>query len=334
MGCHEGEKVALESSASHIQRNTMTTTTSVNGSSPQRLLGRPSPAGRARDSGWRADVPSLLFLLGIAANTGLIIACIDRPLWLGLLAPLQALLLMGCQEAKHQAVHRKFLSHCTANDLVGTVCAAMFGVNFIAYRYFHCQHHRATCTDDDPEGRLYSLSWPTRWIWLLAPLEVPLVAFFINKNAWAMVPASQHASRRAATACMLMVAVLMGLLVWQAPLVALWAYGIPLVLASWIDFPMTQAEHYGMGVRPSGSPHDPGALTLDLILPAGMGWLILHRSLHRVHHCDPGLRWFRAPARMRADPASAPVPYAAFLRLWLAKGPRLWTADACTGGAR
>ena len=286
----------------------------------------PPTAGPARGrSGWPADLPSVLFLLGVAANTALI-ASIEHPGLRVLLVVLQALLLMGCQEAKHQCVHRNFLSSRRANDLVGTLCAALVGVNFVAYRSYHFRHHQAPCTDDDPEGRLYALSWRTRWIWLLAPLEVPWVAFHINRVAWPMVPARQHTVRGAAAACGLAFAVLLGMLAWRFPQVVLWAYAIPLLLFSWIDFPQTQAEHYGAAVLPSGCRHDPSAVTNDLVLPAGLGWLTLHGSLHRVHHRHPGLRWFEAPSRLREDASAAPIPYAAFVRRWWAEGPRRWAA--------
>ena len=284
----------------------------------------PTTGSTSRRTGLLADVPSILFLLGVVANTALI-AGIAHPGLQVLLAILQALLLMGCQEAKHQAVHRNFLGNRRANDLVGTLCAALVGVNFIAYRHYHFRHHQAPCTDDDPEGSLYAMSWRTRWIWLLAPLEVPWVAFHLNRTAWPMVPTRQHTARAAAAACMLVFWVLLGLLAWHFSQVVLWAYFIPLMLFSWIDFLQTQAEHYGASGLPPGHRHDPSEVTNDLVLPAGLGWLTLHGSLHRVHHRHPGLRWFEAPSRLRQDASAAPVSFAAFARRWLREGPRRWT---------
>ncbi|MGF6851257.1 fatty acid desaturase family protein [Paraburkholderia sp. CI3] len=281
---------------------------------------------------WRAsllvDLPSGLFLLGVAANTALI-ACTAHEWLRALLALPQALLLAGCQEAKHLCVHGSFLTRRRANDLVGTVCAALFGVNFVAYRYFHFQHHRFTCTEADPEGRLYALSWRTRWVWLLAPVEVPWVAFHINRTAWSLVPAVRRPARRAALGGMLAIASLLGLCAWRAPQAVLWAYAIPLALHSWFDFLLTQAEHHGVAVLPSSCRRDPGAVTHDVVLPFGLGWLNLHRSLHRVHHRYPSLRWFEAPARLRDDPTASPISYGTFVRDWLAAGPRLW----CPGDA-
>ena len=276
-----------------------------------------------------SDLPSILFLLGIAANTTLIVH-ITQPWARALLALLQALLLAGCQEAKHLCVHRSFLANRRANDIVGILCAALFGVNFVAYRYFHFQHHRGTCTDADPEGRLYALSWRTRWIWLLAPLELAWVAFHINRTAWPMVPVTQHGARRLALAGMLGVVSLIAVCTWQAPHAVLWAYAIPLALHAWLDFILTQAEHYGVAIVPSSCRRDTGTVTHDVVLPFGLGWLNLHRSLHRVHHQYPGLRWYCAPARLRGDPGASPIPLLSFVRQWLAAGPRLWTTSGAT----
>lgn len=281
--------------------------------------------GRVR-YGWLADVPSVLFLAGVVANTSLI-AWADTPWLLVLLTLPQALLLGGCQEAKHVCVHGTFLRHRGLNDAVGTVCAALFGVNFVAYRALHYQHHRATCTEADPEGGLYALSWRTRWIWLLAPIELPWVAFHINRLGWPMVPPGQRRQRAAALAWMVMFAVLVGIAARHAPQTVLFGYAVPLALFSWFDFVLTQAEHYQVDIVPAvptAAARPPGPLTLDIVLPLGLGWLTLHRPLHRVHHCHPGLRWYEAPRRLRADPTATPMPYAAFVRRWLAAGPRLW----------
>ncbi|AXV79406.1 MULTISPECIES: fatty acid desaturase family protein [Ralstonia solanacearum species complex] len=278
---------------------------------------------RQAPSDWLADVPSLLFLAGVVANTSLI-ACVDTPWLLTLLALPQALLLGGCQEAKHLCVHGTFLRNRRLNDAVGTVCAALFGVNFVAYRYLHYQHHRATCTDADPEGGLYALSWRTRWIWLLAPIELPWVAFHINRISWPMVPPGQRRRRTAALVWMVTFAALAGIAVCHAPQTVLFGYVMPLALFSWFDFVLTQAEHYQVDIAPAASARAPAALTLDIVLPLGLGWLTLHRPLHRVHHCYPGLRWFEAPRRLRADPTATPMSYATFVRRWLAAGPRLW----------
>jgi fatty acid desaturase len=269
----------------------------------------------------------MLFLCAVAAHTALIAyTTVNAPILAVLLSLPQALLLVGCQEAKHLSVHRRFLSNPYFNDTVGMACAALFGINFVCNRYFHYQHHRATCTDADPEGHLYRLSWSTRWIWLLAPVEVPWVAFHINRIGWTFVPAAQRRLRHAAFGTIAAFAAAVAAAALCAPATVVCAYLLPLALASWIDFLLTQAEHYGAPIahRTPGRPRNVGALTLDIVLPLGLGWLTLHRSLHRVHHLEPGLPWYFASRRMRADATASPVRYATFARRWLTQGPRRW----------
>lgn len=271
--------------------------------------------------------PSALFLLAVLTNTSLIALAADT--WLAaLLAVPQALLMVGCQETKHLAVHRTFFGNRALNDIVGVACAALFGVNFFAYRYFHLAHHRHTCTQHDPEGRLYSLSWRTRWIWLLAPIELPWVAWHLNRIGWAMVPAAKRVQRNATLLWMIAFVALLALGAHYAPRTLALAYLLPLALFAWIDFVLTQSEHYGVAVVPGSHRRAPGSLTHDVVLPSGLGWLTLHRTLHRVHHRDPALPWFQAPGRLMAD-ATAPTPYTygAFVRRWLREGPRSWQMD-------
>ncbi|HVW48882.1 MAG TPA: fatty acid desaturase [Trinickia sp.] len=271
--------------------------------------------------------PSALFLLAVLINTSLIALASDT--WLAaLLVVPQALLMVGCQETKHLAVHRTFFANRALNDIAGMACAALFGVNFFAYRYFHLAHHRHTCTQDDPEGRLYALSWHTRWIWMLAPIELPWVAWHLNRIGWTMVPAAKRAQRNAALLWMIAFAALLAMSARYAPRTLILAYLLPLALFAWIDFVLTQSEHYGVAIDTGSRRRDVGLLTHDVVLPFGLGWLTLHRALHRVHHRDPALPWFQAPSRLEADAtAPAPHPYGAFVRRWLREGPRLWQTE-------
>jgi fatty acid desaturase len=279
-----------------------------------------TPGARAGSS---SDVPSIVFICVVLANT--LVLALTNSLWLRALLVLpQALLFIGCQETKHMCVHGTFLKNRRLNDAVGTICAAMFGVNFIAYRHFHYLHHHSTCTGIDPEGRLYSLSLNTRLIWLLAPVELPVISGYINWIGWTMVPAKHRMASRLCFAWMLLFAVLIGACAREACQALVWAYLIPLALFAWFDFILTQAEHYHAAIVPASNRRDTGSITLDIVLPAGLGWLTLHRSLHRVHHLDPALRWFEAPQRLREDPNASPLTCMAFLRRWLAGGPRLW----------
>lgn len=273
--------------------------------------------------GRSSDLPSIAFLCVVAANT-LTLALTDS-FWLRVVLVLpQALLMIGCQETKHMCVHGTFLGNRKLNDMIGMVCAALFGVNFVAYRHFHYLHHHFPCTDTDPEGRLYSLSMNTRLIWLFAPLELPIVSCYINLIGWSMVPPKHRLASRLCAVCMLLFAVLVFICARHAWYAVVWAYLIPLALFAWIDFILTQAEHYDADIVPAFERRDPGVITMDVLLPAGLGWFTLHRSLHRVHHRDPALRWFEAPRRLREDPSAAPLSCADFLCRWLVGGPRLW----------
>ena len=285
-------------------------------------------AVNARDSERRrGDIAAALFALTLAINTTLL-ATVDALWALVPLAAIQSLLLLGCQEAKHLAAHRTLFGHARVNDLAGTLAAALIGENFIAFRYFHVQHHRRACSDDDPEGRLYALSWRTRWIWLLAPLEVFWVAWHLGRVGRTLVPGRHRDAWHAAHCATIATAAALCALAATHPHAVLWCYAIPLVCAAWLDFPLTQAEHYGSRIVGAEASHGRDAHANDVVLPV-LGWLLLQRSLHRVHHRAPAAPWHTALRRLHADPSARPITYAAFVRRWLAHGPRKWPhADA------
>ena len=274
----------------------------------------------------RTDLPSALFLTAVLANT--IVIAITANSWIApaLVLP-QALLLLGCQEAKHLSVHGTFIRNRYVNDAIGIAFAALFGVNFVAYRYFHVVHHYATCTEADPEGKLYALSWRTRWIWLLAPLELPWVAWHIGRNGWPMVPPAKRPLRNAACVWMIAFAALVAIGLHYAPRAIVFAYLLPLALFSWFDFILTQAEHYGAAIGPASHRREPGSIAHDIVLPLGLGWMTLHRTLHRVHHREPALPWYDARRRLNEDATANPMTYGTFVRRWLASGPRLWLTE-------
>jgi len=273
-----------------------------------------------------SDWPSALFLFAVLINTLLISVCTHRwcvvPLML-----LQALLLTGCQEAKHLCAHGTFFNNRNLNDVVGSACAALVGQNFFAFRYFHLAHHCTPCTEADPEGPLYARSWRTRWIWLLAPAEVPWVAWHLTRTGWPRVPRPRHLQRNAALVWLAVLAGLVVLGLYYAPRSIAFAYLIPLALSAWFDFILTQAEHYGVPIAPASRRREQAAIANDIALPFGLGWLLLHRSLHRAHHREPALRWFEVPRAMRTDATACPIGYIAFARRWLTNGPRLWLTD-------
>lgn len=294
---------------------------------------RPGPHSAPRTA-WQ-DWPSYAFLVAVASNTALLLLA-SHTGWRIPLAIIQAIFWMGCQEAKHQCVHRTFLTPRWANDLVGFFCAALSGVNFFAYRHFHFAHHRHTCTAQDPEGHLYALSWPTRWIWLLAPLEIAWVAFHLNRRGQACTPPSYRTSHHLGLLGLTLFILGMAVFAFCFPTEFLWAFFIPMVLASWADFVLTQAEHYGVAITSPSVRRNPDHITYNIVLPWLLSWMTLHRSLHRVHHRHPGLRWFQARRQLREESAPS-MSYGAFARHWLSRGPRLWqyarTGQRCSNQA-
>jgi fatty acid desaturase len=67
----------------------------------------------------------------------------------------------------HEATHRNLCRNRRLNDAAGTVAAALHGVPFATWRYFHLTHHANTGTEDDSE--VYRTSW-SRWTLLTFPL--------------------------------------------------------------------------------------------------------------------------------------------------------------------
>ncbi|NUT89654.1 fatty acid desaturase [Pseudomonas corrugata] len=281
--------------------------------------------------GLGSNLPSYLFLALCIGNTAALawLAGNEAFGWLELapLVILQAVLMIGVQEIKHQGVHRQFLVGTRLNDAVGMLAAAMFGANFVGYRYFHLEHHRKTCQADDPEGLMYEQSWRTRLICLLGPVEQLWTTLSTNAISRRYVPPREVWRWRRNNALLALFLAALAVGIHEAPRQVLSAWLIPYCLFAWLDFWLTQAEHYGVAISAQGARRAPADITTDVYLPTWVSWLILHRSLHRTHHEAPATRWFHAHARSRVlaetRPGSA-VGLRAFLATWMRFGPRLW----------
>jgi len=278
-----------------------------------------------------ANLPSYLFLALCALNTTAIVwLTADESFgWLTVtpLIMLQALLLIGVQEIKHQGVHRQFLVGTRLNDAVGMLAAGLFGANFVGYRHFHLEHHRKTCQADDPEGLMYRQTWPTRLICLLGAAEQLWVTVSTNRIARRYVPPHAVAQWRWNNALVVVLLAALAYALLQAPRQLMCAYVIPYCLFAWLDFWLTQAEHYGVPIAAQGPRRAPAAITTDVFLPGPLSWLILHRSLHRTHHHAPATRWFDARVQSQALATQAPggtTDLPTFFRTWMRLGPRLW----------
>ncbi|WP_260958563.1 fatty acid desaturase family protein [Pseudomonas citri] len=279
----------------------------------------------------RANLPSYLFVALCILNTALIawLSGQDTFGW-QVLAPLillQAILMIGVQEIKHQGVHRQFLVGTRLNDAVGMVAAAIFAANFVGYRHFHLEHHRKTCQADDPEGLMYEKSWRTRLICLLGPVEQLWISFSSNRIARPYLPPHAMWQWRFCNVLIVVFIVALAASLYAAPRQVIYSYLLPYCMFAWLDFWLTQAEHYGVPISAQGARRDPATITTDLYLPRPISWLILHRSLHRTHHAAPATRWFQAHARSVALEQHKPggaTDLPTFVATWMRLGPRLW----------
>ena len=274
----------------------------------------------------QSDWPSYLYLSLFVLNS-VALMTLQNPWLLMPLAAVQGVFFMGLLELNHQAVHRAFVTHRSVNEVVGTLAAALVGLNMVAYRYFHLEHHQHTCDTEDPEGHLYADSPRTRLFFFVAPIAHLWVAFGINKLASRYVPQAKRPEWQRAQLALLMV--LFGLMCWAvlAPKGFIFAYLLPLCLFAWFDFLFSQAEHYEAGIRDVAERIDVSSVSYDVRVPLWLSHLMLNRNLHRVHHIWPRTRWFEAPQRLleldRLQPQRV-LSLPDFCVRWVKGGPRLW----------
>ncbi len=273
-----------------------------------------------------ANWPSYLYLSLLALNSVAICTLASDVGAIGLIL-LQAWFMVGLFELMHQAAHRRFVTSGVWNETLGNLAAALIGLNFTAFRYFHLEHHRHTCDEGDPEGLIYSNVARSRWNWLIAPVLHGAAVWRINQLASRFVPASRRADWMGSNAMLALV--LVGLVLWLvlAPRSFLLCYLLPFLLFTWLDYLFSQAEHYGAKVRGIDDSVNVANLTLDLRMPRWISLLMLHRNLHRVHHVWPRTRWFEAPSFLpaldRAQPGRV-ISLTGFIARWLTQGPRQW----------
>jgi fatty acid desaturase len=273
----------------------------------------------------KRDVCSYIFLGLFLINSGLLL-WFDHPLVLVVLAMFQAFFFIGLQELKHQAVHRNFLSVAWVNDVIGMWAAALFGHNFIGYRYFHLRHHQFFCTEKDPEGDLYQLGWTTRWVCVLGAIEQLWVAYQTNRFSAQYVPSLKQRAWRISRLMIYCNVVCWCVLAWFKPFAVLWVLIIPFCLFAWLDFWFTQAEHYQTSIVQTPQSHEPSAATLDVMLPSWLSFLMLHRSLHRTHHQWPAIHWsnLRNAQPLLPCDGKQSMRFFSFCARWFKFGPRLW----------
>lgn len=274
-----------------------------------------------------SDLPSLIYLGLLALNT-LIILLNPWPLLNVVFIVVQGFFFVGLLEMTHQCVHHAFIArYRRINEIVGLIAAALIGINMVTYRYFHLQHHRHTCDQQDPEGHLYADSPRTRWFFLVAPIAHVYVAVGINRLAAQYVPARKRGEWQRARLVLVSVMMLLALVCAWNPAFFLQAYLLPLCLFAWFDFLFSQAEHYGADIRDADAACNVASVSYDVTAPRWLSHLMLNRNLHRVHHVWPRTRWFEAQARQRELDAIQPgrvLSFSQFSQRWFTEGPRLW----------
>ncbi len=278
----------------------------------------PSPS----KSNWQSYLYVGLFVL----NSVLIVIGEGSP-FVYLLVLLQGVFFVGLLELTHQSVHRNFITNRVINELIGAFAASLVGFNLMAYRYFHLEHHRHTCDDDDPEGLLYIHSPATRWSLLSAPVAHVWVAFSINGLAKRYVPAGKSTELLRNNMLLLFMFGGLGGLAWMDFSLFLTLYLLPLCLFAYLDSFFSQAEHYDASVRQVSEKVDIATVAYDVQVPLVLSHLMLNRNLHRVHHVWPRTRWFEAPSRLGAlgiRNEGRVKTFSEFVIHWFRNGPRLW----------
>jgi fatty acid desaturase len=266
------------------------------------------------------DTLSWGFLVVLTTNSVLIVMA-PWPLPFRLVqALIQGLLLVGVLEAVHQATHENLFRQRWANKWVGTALASLLMLHFVHYRFFHAYHHAHTATSNDPERALYQGSTVgAATAWLLAPWSYLQFSLTVMRD--------RHVSERHAAACRTNTVILLTFVATVVGLTAIWSedvmltYWLPLVLFAWFDYPLNQAEHYGMTVIPEGA--SPAAVTNDLILPTLFCWMFLFRNYHRVHHLAPRTPWHNA-RKIFLQGSGPQFNFDEFLAQYFKKGPRFW----------
>lgn len=272
-----------------------------------------------RTQGISVDLASMLFVLSLVSVVVTIVLVPFSAVAVGL-SVLLGLLLVGALEAVHQATHNSLFSSRVANRWVGTMLAMLLLINFVRYRAFHANHHAHTATPNDPERVLYEGEGQVPLLaWAMAPVFYLGFALTIERSSYVAMRLRGQARFNRILLILFAIA-LIALTVWQ-PLTLGLLYWLPLACFGWFDYLLNQAEHYGMRELKPGE--DPAEVTNNLLLPAFLSWLFLHRNLHRVHHIQPRTPW-HLTVRAYRDQGQLGMRFSDFFSRFLVEGPRLW----------
>lgn len=276
-----------------------------------------------------ADVTWLTCFAGVWA----LLIVLWNTLWAVLLVPLFSLALAGMAEVVHQGVHGNLCGRTRlGNHALGAFASALFGIDFKSYRGFHFKHHRIVNTPEDPERAFYAcpgyVSDARRWCELSAWKKLAalpgVIGSFSNTILTTLRSPSPlvHVLRWGIPLSIAAIGYFQGLGSWRAlALEVVVAWYLPLGLFLFIDFFLTQSEHYGSESRTAErvTLAEQYGISWNLQLPAPVEFLVMGRNLHAEHHEYPGTHWSIA----RDQRTGRTLALGAYLRAWWTNGPRV-----------
>lgn len=268
---------------------------------------------------------ALLTLFGFAT----LFAYLLLPLWLlpqnpwwGLLLIPIALLSNSFWALNHEAIHGSFHPNARLNHHAGRIMSAQLGSSFRVFRFAHLMHHRYNRYRLDrpdiyePENGPYAVARFRYIVELLLLLYlsgvvVPLLCLLPKPVRRRIVdfvyrhpdPAVQEV--RAIAVRIFFRDRSLKEIRADAILVILTVAGAIILYGPW--WPMFVAFLIGRGVLISaldnvyhfGTPLDRIDFAMNLRLAAPLRLAILNMNMHRVHHHNPQLPWWRLPEKFR-----------------------------------
>lgn len=200
----------------------------------------------------------------------------------------------------HEATHGSVSRNRLVNDTVGTIAAALHGVPFGTWRYFHLAHHAKTGTAEDSEN--YPTCW-SRWTLLTFPLTQWVFLTILWRWTWGTARGSgprwirsarqrKVVSTNAACTLSIWAAEAGACLVWPWLLAALVA---PCALSVMVASLTLVPEHfpaYRIGPGESDQLDRTGTFHSNPVLRL----ILWNSNFHAAHHFAPKVPAHRLPA--------------------------------------
>lgn len=255
----------------------------------------------------------------ITAGSIIAIGTLHLPWWANLLLALvigQGFAGLGF--LGHEILHGTVVRNARLRDWLGAVCFAQFSLGPKLWRKWHnMEHHGHTQVDDlDPDA------WATmeelyrrpalRFLYRLPPSVrsfFTLVSYTLFFSIHSLLMFRRFyrefrpAERRQVLLQLLTPAALwLGLLVWMGPVLWLFAYLLPLMIANFLVIAYISSNHQ---LNPLAETNDPLAVSLTVTVPRWVDVLHFNFSYHTEHHLFPAM-----------NPRWAPLVKAELLRLF------------------